>query len=941
MADPCCGTRTIDDVVVEWRCKKEGPACDVKLRWRGSLIVATTLNRSVPTVPFSASDEDDTDSIAGELILRCGASSGGELLLDLRFSEGEISQYRLWPSASPPPPPPPPSADRPVPEEIGVAVQEVGDADLFPYIYLRPWPRVRASERRDRFVEYPGDCPGGKGPSLYCQLLADRDDRLAMEQDAIDFIDGRPPYAGQFLVDIESLDGPIRTFGAFDAGLRTQPDIDLSRFKTELEAATGLSWVEISAYVRLEPAYRKELDRCWQNLFALAVTLGYDTELLDDVVRTVVAASLVDRVVESEPGSPNQIEELWPTSRLREGAWATVVLPPRLFPLPAASSPPTPREAARHWRPSREGEVVPYAIGDLQLVRQRLERYELGEVCAIENYLQGESKETTRRKLNRTAESSESEVTSDDQTARSVWGTRADLLEETRNTLSLDFKVQTQTQYGPPQEGTATGYIEVSPNEYARPQAEAVALSSQFARSVTARTEQRLARFAAERRARLTLDEVEETVSSRFDASSAAKNARGIYRWVNKVYKAWVVNYGHRLVLEFLIPHPARRYISGEASLQGLVLSEPDSPQNIGLRSFRDVSPDPGAALFYGDLAARYQARDVSPPPRANVVAGVTFQGGPDVHVQDLVVPDGYEADTAYVTANWAEQAPSAEVFGIVGRSSFHIASISTVRTVPIAMERQTGAVSVAVSGRPVGEPSQGLGSDGFLVTVEVDGRLSEDRLEGWQIETYNALIAGYERLRGRYHADTGTLAAGPRTRNPLGSREAVRTQLRRDITARLFDQAIRLTGEHRDVALGRPRYHQFFDKAFEWSEMAYSFTVRTGEAPSEWALNQYQGEDELFTAFLQAGLARVLVPVRADFSYIVPYFLASGTIWDGENFLTAANEASVSLINELKTSQLGREMSTESSEPWLIRVPTPMVVLQDGSDLPGVRSAS
>lgn len=46
----------------------------------------------------------------------------------------------------------------------------------------------------------------------------------------------------------------------------------------------------------------------------------------------------------------------------------------------------------------------------------------------------------------------------------------------------------------------------------------------------------------------------------KLDNARKDKNVVGIYRYINKRYKAQVFNYGERLMFEFLIPEPAEFY---------------------------------------------------------------------------------------------------------------------------------------------------------------------------------------------------------------------------------------------------------------------------------------------------------------------------------------------------------------------------------------------
>lgn len=104
-----------------------------------------------------------------------------------------------------------------------------------------------------------------------------------------------------------------------------------------------------------------------------------------------------------------------------------------------------------------------------------------------------------------------------------------------------------------------------------------------------------------------------------------------------------------------------------------------------------------------------------------------------------------------------------------------------------------------------------------------------------------------------------------------------------------------------------------------------------------ETALSYYSSTDALFTSFLQAGSARVLVPVKANQAMLVLYYLSSGMIWSGENALTPTieDEKYVSIVDELKLLSESEPECKSVSKAWKITIPTSMIILQDSSKLP------
>src|SRR5690554_5083475 len=82
--------------------------------------------------------------------------------------------------------------------------------------------------------------------------------------------------------------------------------------------------------------------------------------------------------------------------------------------------------------------------------------------------------------------------------------------------------------------------------------------SETYAQEVTTRALERVVQKVGERRTSRILREFEENNKHGFDNRKGETHVTGIYRWVDKIYKNRLINYGKRLVYEFDIPEPAR-----------------------------------------------------------------------------------------------------------------------------------------------------------------------------------------------------------------------------------------------------------------------------------------------------------------------------------------------------------------------------------------------
>jgi hypothetical protein len=80
---------------------------------------------------------------------------------------------------------------------------------------------------------------------------------------------------------------------------------------------------------------------------------------------------------------------------------------------------------------------------------------------------------------------------------------------------------------------------------------------------------------------------------------------------------------------------------------------------------------------------------------------------------------------------------------------------------------------------------------------------------------------------------------------------------------------------------------------------------------------------------FLQAGAARVLVPVRPSYTKAVLHYLSTGgEIWGGEDVPLPDDPMYVSIVEEIMEADGYFEGSENEGEPWLSKVPTSLVYL-------------
>ncbi len=814
------------------------------------------------------------------------------------------------------PPPDPPPWIPPDPGEPGrggdgpIIAAEPGE--LFPYVYIRHWPKIPEENLEYGFFGY---APASPPASSFIGDLGNAvpEGRTKMEKLALDFIDGAAPYQGQFIATRTSLAGPVRDFAQVALRLR-RPEPWPEEWVDQLCFDVNVllrRYGETGAYLD-STAYLTTIDQVWQSYFALVVMLGYDQALLADFGLTLWLANAIDKALAAGPAGDLHVEDgLTPGQRALLHQ-ASVLLPADVFPLPPAAQWP-----GLLSPPGNGGWVEPYAVGDLQMVRQRLVRYSAGEIARIENVMRGERREVSSRQARQQLDveqvrSDERQILESDDADE-----RLSLLEEASRTVAgktiSDGYVGFTTSYGPPTQATVDG----TRNRITTSQAPGGDDVTRFAREILSKTVNRMTRKVGTVRASSILSQVEDAVVSVIDNSAGGGNLCAVYRWVNKVYEACVVNYGNRLIMEFVVRLPAADLAARRATGPDRPPDVAVPPARLAIDSFEDVTPE-----NYPQLCAAYGVTDISPPPAPRKLVTVALRAGDEAQV---AIPPGYCASTARAGCVSTPPGPPPEI--LVGYQL--VAPGGDAAALDSYGEDSTLPVSVADVAATLSPPV----SPAVLVNVEIECARTPRRMAEWQIEIYGALVKAYRQdvERRRTVVVEGALPLSPLS--PLAVREIVRRELKRGCTRLLLARGAAIAGGEDAAAqsppvaeVDQPRTVQFLDEALEWPEMTYMFQHGHPDGDA----GRADGDDALFAGFLDAAHARVLVPVRPERAIAFLYFYTAGMIWDGPDWLVAVNGEDVHVVDDLK--RVGRDRAPERrvGPPWEVVVPTAMQILDD-----------
>ncbi|MBN1205946.1 MAG: hypothetical protein JXB05_13600 [Myxococcaceae bacterium] len=790
-------------------------------------------------------------------------------------------------------------------------------SSLFRFLNIRPPQRRNLGEgRRDLFDPYDGSRFQTVLSGRLQEAIAGNDFQQARAL-AEAFIAGNSEEGSRFIRDWSDLPEPFATFDQLLAGsaLNEGPEAIRKHAVQIFDASPLPVLITRPDYVTT----RKNLaDSLCSAFFAKTPSLPS----LAHLVRGLRLCALLQRL------APDNTE-LQTASDIRWMLAARVLIPFATYPLVRSPLAGTMQAMGLGERANvgdvRPTYVAPAGIGDLLIVRQTLRRYEFGEIAHVENALKGEFKERSHRRTETTEVTTFEETETTHEAVRDLQSTdRFELKTEVSRTIQEDLRAQaglTVTATYGAVTATATGSF-----GYDRAIEEASRTASSYARDVVARSATRIQQRTLERRTTRNVLEVEELAKHGIDnAKQPTGHVVGFYRWLDKVYEAQVVNYGRRLMIEFMVPEPAAYYRKLEQTrlTQTVSLTRPEEPKVKTPNELVDLHP--GLITWPGilQLAATYKATGLTPPPPPEIRLGVSLEvphtdksyddpapreAGPPIRwlaalggtkiSSEIKIPPGYVAKTA----DWSGgQMPYIRKSPVQGGGTPGSGALEDPTMVSIG--GQTGGLngSVNVDGfRDVLPVAVVTGAAGLVVTVNVLCHRQDSLVEAWQIKTYEAIIAAYQQRLAEYEDAVRTATferegqiAG---RNPLENREIERVELKRAATSMLTQQHFATLGAlddaaEKDKSLYRPinfskAYEQgeivkYFEQAFEWHNLTYVFYPYFWGRRDDWpAVLGQQSTDPLFLRFLEAGFARLQVPVRPGHEEMVLFFLSSGKLW-------------------------------------------------------------
>jgi len=616
-------------------------------------------------------------------------------------------------------------------------------------------------------------------------------------------------------------------------------------------------------------------------------------------------------------------------------------------------------------------------IADFRRVEQEVSCYIPGEVSHIENIMASEYKERVSRSLTvfETEEEITDEFTSERQSDTEI-AEKLEMQSQVSTVLneekSRSFNAGAGVSVNFPG-GTFTANAGFNFNS-ASSREESNSQALEVAKSITNRIQEKIIQKQTATRRSKSRREFEDTNKHGYDNRQGSEHVVGIYRWVDKIYTNYLVNYGRRLMYEWTVPAPAENFIraqtpKAEASDHGLM--EPKAPKDAGL-----LGPSSLNRSNYLSHAARYSA-NVSAPPEATMMMGRSFSSSVSFESEDeeaaqptspteafneIEIPDGYYAENAILQRRvvWDQEVLDALYEGDIEKLR-KLGAFFSCLIGGYQIEFAEGGIggiylgeaiefSLFLDQKPLyGNVPIGIATHlvkGYVFNVTIKCQLSDIAFRAWQLETYNQIFAAYRDRLAEYEAAIAEYEAGAEkiNLNPRFKQDLMETELKRlciEMITRPFN--VDVSKSHYEPAVDdkqplRIRFSatldqhamrvKFLEQAFDWHLMAYIFYPYFYAAEETWLdkVSQENTSNQLFESFLKSGMARMVIPVNQGFEQAVMYYLQTGEVWFGNDFvLDVKNDLHLSVADELNTAN--EEFMIE--ETWQTKIPTNLTILQ------------
>lgn len=629
------------------------------------------------------------------------------------------------------------------------------------------------------------------------------------------------------------------------------------------------------------------------------------------------------------------------------------------------------------------GYVQSVGTAHLLVLKQQIKRYEPAEIAHIENVVAGERKVRNHTNLTRIEEfsSSSSETTTDSDTELATTE-RFEMNKQAATTIQQDtelgLELSLSGKYGP----TVSFESDFSAGQ-STSTSDQDEKSVAFSKETVARAKERVVEKLSKEQSRTLVREITE-VNEHTLENQSEEHRVAIYQYVDKIYESQVFDYGQRLMFDIMIPEPSSFlwYLKSREGLE-LDIAAPPSLEELGIQSPRDITRS-----NYAGLGTTYGVAELPPFPdivvtrRLRLAHGTGGESDEGVHKSgvsgELRVPAGFRPLLARSTI----LATSDETFSFslnIGGTVVHYQKddftevsfgdsghqrYSLTETAGHLIDQSVSPNSLAPD-ETLHVDLYGYESANYTFHIDVQFHALYDPagpgygiVQQWQQAVFDRLLDGYGNAKREHEQELSFRHAEASASNDrpgdLGAssavnRKLINTELKKHCMAVFRDQHLGTlvtphVGEPPQFLLAAARSDgeviRFLEHAFEWSQLQFVcypyYWARPQDDLSGWSDRVLErNSDFTMEDFLQAGYARVVIPVREGFDQAVSYFVTKGEPYNGLGEPPIEDPLYISIIDELKERAGAGKDEIPVGDPWETRLPTSAVMVRTSNDLP------
>lgn len=509
----------------------------------------------------------------------------------------------------------------------------------------------------------------------------------------------------------------------------------------------------------------------------------------------------------------------------------------------------------------------PFQVADLRVVEQKTVGYLPNEIAHINNTQSGEKQEKVTRRLKR-IETFDSLITEDEVTKETdTQSTEKFSLEKAASDVqseenSVNVNASVSGTYGVVTASLDAGF------SHSESSTNSNSSSQSYAKEVVQKVVDRVSHKVKSERSVKSIEEFEETVTHKIDNIGEGPKSY-IYRWLTKLVRATLKNYGKRLIFQIDVAHPSNYYLTRIIN-EKPTLNIPPDPRTLDRFTIDEIDE-----TNYLAWAEKYKAKLEMPLAKYNIVSKGFGNKGAFRDVKEIVIPDGYQCYKGkFNGTTWTGNLIISISASAVGVNFWP--SDTLFKYINAGNGANDFDFTTYLDNGIKSNLAIGFFGDDFVINFEIICKRTNETFKAWQIKCYQAIIEAYENLKAEAESKMSQFNPNNPGLNPDHKTELIRTELKKGALTKMFRCNPFWIKDNYEVGkeydpnccadnLNAEKI-RFLETAFDWKNMTYELYPYFYTDKDNWSdLLNLSDDDQHFETFLQSSYATLRIPVYRD----------------------------------------------------------------------------